>query len=52
MGSKGSCVIPKDLEENVRQLHQMLYPEESYEPSTAVKHISEEIQAQTDEYIQ
>lgn len=52
VGSKGSCVIPKDLEENVRQLHQVLYPEESYEPSTAVKHISEEIQAQTDEYVQ
>ncbi|MBD5490649.1 MAG: LCP family protein [Lachnospiraceae bacterium] len=52
VGSKGSCVVPRDLEENVRQLHQVLYPEESYEPSTAVKQISEEIQAQTDEYIQ
>lgn len=52
VGSKGSCVIPMDLEENVRQLHQVLYPEESYEPSVTVKSIGEEIQAQTDEYIE
>lgn len=52
VGSKGSCVIPTDLEENVRQLHETLYPEESYEPSAEVKRISGEIQEQTGEYMQ
>lgn len=52
VGSKGSCVIPMDLEENVRQLHQMLYPENSYTPSSRVAQINEEIKAQTGEYIQ
>lgn len=52
VGSKGSCVIPADLEENVRQLHQILYPEESYRPSTQVQRINEEIKEQTSEYIQ
>lgn len=52
VGSKGSCVIPMDLEENVRQLHQMLYPEESYTPSAQVKQISEEIIEQTGEFLQ
>ena len=52
VGSKGSCVIPVDLEENVRQLHQILYPEESYRPSSQVQRISEEIKGQTAEYIQ
>lgn len=52
VGSKGSCVIPNDLEENVRQLHHMLYPEESYTPSARVRQIDEEIKAQTSEYMQ
>lgn len=52
VGSKGSCVIPADLEENVRQLHQILYPEENYRPSAQVQRINEEIKQQTSEYIQ
>lgn len=52
VGSKGSCVIPVDLEENVRQLHQVLYPEERYEPSSQVHRIDEEIREQTEEYLQ
>ncbi len=51
VGSKGSCVIPQDLEENVRQLHQVLYPEERYTPSAQVGRISEEIEGQTGEYL-
>ncbi|MCX4306130.1 MAG: LCP family protein [Acetatifactor sp.] len=51
VGSKGSCVIPVDLEENVRQLHQMLYPEERYTPSAQVGKISGEIREQTTEYL-
>lgn len=52
VGSKGSCVIPVDLEENVRQLHQVLYPEERYVPSNQVHKINEEIREQTGEYLQ
>lgn len=52
VGSKGSCVIPVDLEENVRQLHEMLYPGVSYAPSGQVQEISEEIKGQTGEYLQ
>lgn len=52
VGSKGSCVVPVDLEENVRQLHQMLYPEEHYNPSAQVEQISEEIMRQTGEFLQ
>ena len=52
VGSKGSCVIPVDLEENVRQIHEMLYPGVSYAPSGQVQEISEEIKGQTGEYLQ
>lgn len=51
VGSKGSCVIPVDLEENVRQLHHVLYPEERYVPSSQVHKINEEIREQTGEYL-
>lgn len=52
VGSKGSCVIPDNLEENVAKLHKILYPETSYKPSKQVSRISEEIQDLTDEYRQ
>ncbi|MCM1266624.1 MAG: LCP family protein [Bacteroidales bacterium] len=52
VGSKGSCVIPMDLEENVLQLHQILYPAEDYAPSSEVRRISGEIKEQTSEYLQ
>lgn len=52
VGSKGSCVIPMDLEENVRQLHQVLYPTETYAPSREVRRISDEIKKQTNEFLQ
>lgn len=50
VGSKGSCVIPDDLEENVEELHGLLFPEADYKPSKQVKNISEEIVSLTDEY--
>lgn len=50
VGSKGSCVVPDDLEENVIALHEILYPEKIYTPSKQVESISEEIAAITDEY--
>lgn len=52
VGSKGSCVIPMDLEENVRQLHQVLYPAETYAPSREVQRINTEIKEQTHDYLQ
>lgn len=52
IGSKGSCVIPDSLEENVIRLHEVLYPEEQYTPSKQVQSISAEIEEQTREYTQ
>ena len=50
VGSKGSCVIPDDLEENVVELHALLYPEAEYQPSRQVRNIIVEIDALTLEY--
>lgn len=50
VGSRGSCVIPDNLEKNVVELHRLLYPETDYNPSRQMKSISEEIEALTAEY--
>ena len=50
VGSKGDCIVPDNLEENVIALHDILYPEKDYNPSKQVVNISEEIVALTDEY--
>lgn len=50
VGSKGSCVIPDNLEENVEELHTLLFPGVNYTPSRQVTNISEEIISLTDEY--
>lgn len=50
IGSKGDCIIPDDLEENVIVLHDLLYPEMDYTPSKQVVSISEEIEEQTEVY--
>ena len=50
VGSRGSCVIPDNLEENVIELHSILFPETDYKPSKRVTGISDEIEALTDEY--
>ena len=50
MGSKGACVIPSSLDENVVILHEMLYPEADYTPSRQVKATSEEIERQAADY--
>lgn len=50
VGSKGSCVIPDNLEENVIELHRILYPDSDYKPSRQVENISDEIETMTDEY--
>ena len=52
VGSKGACIVPTTLEENVIILHELLYTDESYTPSKQVKELSEEIALQTDEYVE
>ncbi len=40
---KGSCVFPITLENNVKQLHEFLFGQDDYEPSSKVEEISGEI---------
>lgn len=47
VGSKGSCVIPVDLEANVKKLHKFLFNVDNYEPSAAVKEYSAKIHQDT-----
>ena len=47
LGSKGSCVIPVDLESNVIQLHNFLFEQEEYTPSEQVKAYSDKISSDT-----
>ena len=41
--SAGDCVVPKNLANNVVQLHQFLFSGESYTPSATVQEISNQI---------
>ena len=41
--SAGDCVVPINLEDNVRQLHQWMFGEENYQPSSTVQEISWQI---------
>ncbi len=51
IGSKGSCVIPTSLEENVKWLHKFLFDANDYEPSATVKECSEKIYQDTNGYL-
>ncbi|MEZ3507849.1 MAG: LCP family protein [Lachnospiraceae bacterium] len=51
IGSKGSCVIPLNLEDNVKWLHQFLFEDYDYEPSATVKECSERIYNETNGYL-
>lgn len=51
MGSKGDCIIPDTLEENVIILHEILYEEKDYAASKEVVSFSKEIDKQTKEYV-
>ena len=42
-GYDGSFVVAKDLIGNVKQAHQFLFPDESYEPTETVRSISDEL---------
>ncbi len=50
IGSKGSCVIPVDLSENVEWLHQFLFQEE-YSVSESVETYSSKIKGDTAAYL-
>ena len=47
VGSKGSCVIPNNLEQNVVLLQEFLFGNTSYEPSTEDKNYSSKISSDT-----
>lgn len=47
VGRKGSCVVPVTLEATVIELHEYLFGEENYSPSSKVLEISEKIQCDT-----
>ncbi|WP_296837489.1 LCP family protein [Butyrivibrio sp.] len=47
VGRKGSCVVPVTLEANVIWLHEYLFEEEDYTPSSKVLECSEKIQSDT-----
>ncbi len=51
IGSKGSCVIPLSLEDNVKWLHKFLFDTDDYEPSATVKECSEKIYEETNGYL-
>lgn len=47
VGKSGSCVIPCDLVDNVKHLHEFLYQDMTYEPTDTVEAISKEITNKT-----
>jgi len=51
IGSKGSCVVPVSLAENVTWLHGFLFNDESYTASEAVQSYSEKIKSDTSGYL-
>jgi len=47
VGSKGSCVIPNNLEQNVIMLQDFLFDNKDYEPSSQVKTYSQKVSSDT-----
>lgn len=47
VGSKGSCVIPVNLEENVVLFHKFMFDEENYEVSPQIKQYSQKVSSDT-----
>lgn len=52
IGTEGSCLVANTLEENVRELHALLFADEAYEPSKELKNFSAQIETNTKDYIQ
>lgn len=51
IGSKGSCVIPVTLADNVKWLHGFLFGDWEYEPSNTVQTCSDKVYADTHSYL-
>lgn len=51
IGSKGSCVVPISLSDNVTWLHGFLFEDETYSASEAVQEYSDKIKADTSGYL-
>lgn len=51
IGSKGSCIVPKSLEDNVKWLHEFLFNDTDYQPSEVIKECSAKIAADTSAYV-
>ena len=51
IGAKGSCVVPRDLTENVAWLHKFLFQDDDYVPSDQVKGYSDKIKSDTSQYV-
>lgn len=51
IGKKGSCVIPLDLADNVKWLHEFLFDDPNYTPSDAVQKYSRQIESDTSTYV-
>lgn len=51
IGSKGSCVVPVSLADNVQWLHEFLFEDEQYSPSDAVIEYSNRVEADTSGYV-
>lgn len=47
IGSKGSCVIPVNLEQNVVMFHKLMFDEDNYVVSDQVKQYSQKVSADT-----
>ncbi|MBQ2101446.1 MAG: LCP family protein [Lachnospiraceae bacterium] len=50
MGAKGSCVVPEDLETNVKWLHKFLFDEQDYNCTNTVKEASKYIKNYSSKY--
>lgn len=51
IGASGSCIVPKDLEENVIWLHQFLFDDEDYQVTDGVRERSEMVESRTAKYL-
>lgn len=52
IGTKGSCVIPSSLSENVTWLHEFLFDDANYVPTDAVNSYSDKIYSDTSVYLE
>ncbi|MBQ9929085.1 MAG: LCP family protein [Lachnospiraceae bacterium] len=52
IGSKGSCVVPVSLADNVTWLHQFLFNDNEYTASSAVQEYSDKVKSDTSGYLQ